>query len=104
MTAGEVLQGLGEPLAYTTVMTTLARLYTKGALTRDESGRAFTYQLAGSPADVDASVVARKMRAVLDGGRDKASVLARFVADLSPDDEQMLTELLFDGRPPGKDD
>ncbi len=103
MTASEVLEELGLKLAYTTVMTTLARLYRKGALIRDSSGRAFTYALAGSPADVDTAVVAHKMRAVLDAGNDRAGVLARFVADLTPGDEQMLTELLASGQQPETD-
>ncbi len=96
MTAGEVLEELGG-LAYTTVMTTLARLYTKGALDRARSGRAFTYALTGSPSDVDASLAAHRMRVVLEAGDDRAGVLARFVADLSPRDEQMLTDLLNSG-------
>ena len=34
------------------------------------------------------------MLQLLDTGGDRAGVLARFVADLSPQDEQLLTELL----------
>ena len=34
------------------------------------------------------------MRRVLDAGGDRAGVLARFVADLSPEDEQLLSGLL----------
>ena len=34
------------------------------------------------------------MRRVLDEGGDRAGVLARFVADLSPEDEQLLAGLL----------
>jgi hypothetical protein len=39
------------------------------------------------------------MSRLLDAGADRAGVLARFVADLSPDDERLLTELLAEGRP-----
>lgn len=94
LTAGEVQVELGGGLAYTTVMTTLTRLHAKGALTRDMSGRAYCYALAGGPAGVDAAVTARRMRRLLDAGADRAGVLARFVADLSPHDEQLLADLL----------
>ena len=97
LTAAEVLADLGGGLAYTTVMTTLTRLHGKGALTREPTGRAYAYSLAGSLDAIPASLTAGRMRRLLDSGEDRAGVLARFVADLSPDDERLLTELL-DGR------
>jgi len=39
----DVIDKLDRPLAYTTVMTTLDRLYKKGLLTRHKSERAFQY-------------------------------------------------------------
>jgi predicted transcriptional regulator len=39
----DVVEKLGRPLAYTTVMTTLDRLYKKGVLERRKSARAFLY-------------------------------------------------------------
>jgi predicted transcriptional regulator len=39
----DVADNLGRPLAYTTVMTTLDRLYKKGMLERRKSERAFLY-------------------------------------------------------------
>ena len=39
----DVVDRLGRPLAYTTVMTTLDRLYKKGLLARRKSERAFIY-------------------------------------------------------------
>jgi len=39
----DVVQRLGRPLAYTTVMTTLDRLYKKGLLERRKEERAFLY-------------------------------------------------------------
>jgi predicted transcriptional regulator len=39
----DVVEKLGRPLAYTTVMTTLDRLYKKGLLSRHKSERAFLY-------------------------------------------------------------
>ena len=97
LTAGDVQAELGSGLAYTTVMTTLTRLHAKGALTRELNGRAYAYALPGDQAEVGASVTAHRMRRLLDAGDDRASVLARFVATLSADDERLLAELLADG-------
>ncbi|WP_029138436.1 BlaI/MecI/CopY family transcriptional regulator [Nakamurella lactea] len=83
----------GSP-AYTTVMTTLSRLAAKGALTQIREGRAFRYALAAPPEDVDDAVTARRMRRLLSDGSDRAGVLARFVAELDPDEERLLSELL----------
>jgi predicted transcriptional regulator len=89
LTPGEVLAQLGRELAYTTVMTTLTRLYGKGIVTRQRSGRAYTY----APADT-ATVAARRMRRALDAGEDRAGVLARFLDELDPDDVPVLQRLL----------
>jgi predicted transcriptional regulator len=95
LTAAEVLADLGDGLAYTTVMTTLSRLHAKGALTRQHSGRAYAYSLdGGDAASVRASVTAHRMRRLLEAGSDRAGVLARFVAELPPEDEQLLAALL----------
>ena len=94
LTAAEVLAELDDDLAYTTVMTTLSRLYTKGGLTREHSGRAYAYSLRGDAASVGASVTAHRMHRLLEAGDDRAGVLARFVAELPPEDEQLLADLL----------
>ena len=83
----------GSP-AYTTVMTTLSRLAGKGALTQARDGRAFRYSLAAPVDAVDDAVAARRMRRLLSDGSDRAGVLARFVAELDPDEERMLAALL----------
>jgi predicted transcriptional regulator len=96
LTAAEVLADLGDGLAYTTVMTTLSRLHAKGGLAREQSGRAYAYSIAGDPESVGASVTARRMRRLLEAGQDRAGVLARFVAELPAEDEQLLAALLAD--------
>ncbi|QNK79299.1 BlaI/MecI/CopY family transcriptional regulator [Nakamurella sp. PAMC28650] len=83
----------GSP-AYTTVMTTLSRLAAKGALSQSREGRAYKYSLAAPPESVDDAVTARRMRRLLSDGSDRAGVLARFVAELEPDEERLLVELL----------
>jgi len=96
MTARQVQAELDGDPAYTTVMTTLSRLHDKGALVREPSGRAFVYRLTGDAQAVDAAVTARRMRRVLDTGADRGVALSRFVAELEPDDERLLADLLRD--------
>lgn len=87
----------GDP-AYTTVMSTLARLARKGALKRTLDGRAFRYELAVPASAVDDAVTARQMRHLMSQGGHRDAVLARFVDELDPDEERLLTELLTRSR------
>lgn len=98
LSVGEVVPMLEGAPAYTTVMTTLARLAEKGALDRVRDGRAYRYQLA-APADaVESAVTARRMGKLLGLGSDRAGVLARFVDELDPQEEQLLQQLLTERR------
>jgi predicted transcriptional regulator len=99
LTPAEVLAELDGGLAYTTVMTTLGRLHAKGALVREVDGRAYRYALAATVETLESSLTARQMRRLLEAGTDRAGVLARFVADLEPDDERLLVELLKTASP-----
>ncbi|MEU7054695.1 BlaI/MecI/CopY family transcriptional regulator [Streptomyces sp. NPDC046197] len=90
VTAGWVQERLAAGLAYTTVMTVLARLLAKRAVTRRREGRSFVWL----PAADEAGLAALKMRRVLDGERDRRAVLASFVTALPEGDEQLLRELL----------
>jgi predicted transcriptional regulator len=88
--ANDVLAELGGALAYTTVMTVLARLSDKGLVTRERVGRAYAYTAVQD----EAEVTARQMQRLLDARDDRAAVLSRFVGVLSGDDEQLLIDLL----------
>ncbi|MEV6841436.1 BlaI/MecI/CopY family transcriptional regulator [Streptomyces sp. NPDC051133] len=83
--AGEVLEQV-PGVAYTTVLTILTRLCDKGLVTRQREGRSHVY----APVDDQAGYAAAGMHSLLDEGGDRAAVLARFVSDLSPEDEQLL--------------
>lgn len=96
VTVAEVVIALAEPTAYTTAMTTLARLHDKGALVRERLGRGFVYAPAAAPESLPAAQAARQMRRLLDGHGTRADVLARFVAELTADDEAVLLGLLAD--------
>ncbi|QHC20170.1 BlaI/MecI/CopY family transcriptional regulator [Streptomyces sp. GS7] len=90
VTAAWVQDRLGDGLAYTTVMTILSRLHTKGAVTRERTGRAYAW----TPAADEAGLAALRMRRVLDGEPDRDAVLTSFVSALSAHDEQLLRSLL----------
>ncbi len=90
MTPGEVQARLGGDLAYTTVLTALTRLHDKGAVTRQRCGRGYAYRWAADTA----TLTARRMRHLLDHDGDREGVLARFVAELAPDDGRLLGDLV----------
>jgi len=89
-TPAQVRDALGGDLAYTTVMTVMARLHDRGLLARERTGRAYAYTPLGDPAQV----TARRMHRILSVDTDRAGVLARFVDGLTPEDEQVLRGLL----------
>ncbi|MEU0050379.1 BlaI/MecI/CopY family transcriptional regulator [Streptomyces sp. NPDC006184] len=90
LTPGRVQQELAADLARTTVTTILSRLHEKGAVDREQHGRGYAYY----PVHDAAGLTARRMHGELDRDTDRETVLARFVAQLSPDDEQVLRRLL----------
>ena len=94
MTPAQVRDALGGELAYTTVMTVLARLYDKGEVIRTPLGRGYAYAGIADPAEV----TARRMQRLLDTeDTDRAAVLSRFVDALAPGDETLLRSLLESG-------
>jgi predicted transcriptional regulator len=92
LTPAQVRERLGDPLAYTTVVTILSRLHAKGVLVRNRVGRAFSY----APVADEPGLAARRMRVVLEAETDREAVLARFVSGLSPADERLLRGMLAD--------
>ena len=90
MTPAEVLDELDDDLAYTTVMTTLARMAGRGVLDRQRAGRAYAYRPVRDPE----TLTARRMRRLLEQDTNRAGVLARFVEELGPEDERVLAAIL----------
>ncbi|MFI1363686.1 BlaI/MecI/CopY family transcriptional regulator [Streptomyces griseochromogenes] len=94
-TSGQVQLTLGADLARTTVTTILTRLHDKGMVERRRQGRGYAY----FPLQDAQGLTARRMHTELDRDDDRETVLARFVAQLNPDDERILRDLLEpDGR------
>lgn len=92
-TPGQVQSSLGAGLARTTVTTILTRLHDKGVVERRRQGRGYAYY----PVQDAQGLTARRMHSELDRDTDRQTVLARFVAQLSPDDERILRDLLEPG-------
>jgi predicted transcriptional regulator len=90
MTPADVLVQLGGALAYTTVMTTLVRLFEKGLVERRRAGRGYAY----SPKVREAAVAAQRFRAMLDRGHDRQAILQGFLDELAPEEERLLRALL----------
>jgi len=90
LTSREVRERLNDPLAYTTVMTTLTRLHVKGLVERTRSGQAFAYR----PTEGAVLQAADRMTDMLTKAGDTQAVLSRFVSRLDSHQEQLLRELL----------
>jgi len=68
----DVQSRLARPAAYTTVMTTLDRLYKKGVLGRVQAGRAFLYSPAATREQLRASIASRVLTGLLQARGDAA--------------------------------
>src|SRR4051794_34765126 len=73
MTPAQVQAPLGDKLAYTTVMSTLTRMYRKGLVAREPARKGYAY----APTVDEASHTAQAMTDLLSRRRDRAGVLAR---------------------------
>jgi predicted transcriptional regulator len=81
-------------VAYTTLMTTLDRLFRKGTLKREKSGRAFYYTPKGSQQQLISQLAGSTFATLLPG--DAASVrpiMSMFVDTVGERDEALLDEL-----------
>lgn len=84
----------GERIAYTTIMTTLDRLYKKGLLKRRKESRAFLYSPRYSPEELERGVTEDVISTLLDAGTERVEpVLACIVDAVSDHDRDLLDEL-----------
>jgi predicted transcriptional regulator len=92
MTPGAVHAVLNDrrPIAYTTVMTVLVRLWKKHRLERERHGRAYAYH----PLVSREAFAAARMSQVLAAASDRSAVLSRFLDDLDPAERSQLRALL----------
>ena len=92
-TVRELVEGGCGDLAYTTVMTTLDRLFKKGLLTRSEEGRAFRYVPRLSRDELHRETAGHAFRQLLDATPVSSLPLSFLVEILSERDAQLLNDL-----------
>jgi predicted transcriptional regulator len=89
----DVAEKLGRPLAYTTVMTTLDRLFKKGFLDRRKSERAFLYSPRLSRWVWERQRAGELVAGFLAGPKQSSELLISCLVDTLGHDEALLDEL-----------
>jgi predicted transcriptional regulator len=92
-TVRELVEDDAEDLAYTTLMTTLDRLYKKGVLTRTEDGRAFRYTPRLSREELHREAAGEAFRELLDASPAASLPLSSLVEVLGERDAKLLDDL-----------
>jgi len=92
-TVRELLDDGYQDLAYTTVMTTLDRLYKKNVLTREAEGRAFRYAPRFTREELHREVAGKAFRQLLDASPAGSLPLSYLVEILSERDTLLLDDL-----------
>ena len=92
-TVRELLEAGDHDLAYTTLMTTLDRLFKKGLLTRTEEGRAFRYAPRLSREELHQEAASHALRQLLDASSASSLPLSFLVEIVSERDVKLLDDL-----------
>jgi predicted transcriptional regulator len=92
-TVREMIDAGGIDLAYTTVMTTLDRLYKKQLLNRSAEGRAFRYFPRYTQEELEKAAVGEAVRQLLGSGEAAALPLSYLVEAVSEHDAGLLDDL-----------
>jgi predicted transcriptional regulator len=92
-TVRELMESGYQDLAYTTVMTTLDRLYKKNFLVRHVEGKAFRYAPRCSREELHQEVAGHALRQLLDTSSNAALPLSFLVEILGERDAQLLDQL-----------
>ena len=94
VTVNDVMSHIGRPLAYTTIMTTLDRLYRKGLLLRIKKGRAFAYQAACSKQEVQRGIARDLVNGIsADPLHSKKYLLSYLIESVDSQDAALLAKL-----------
>lgn len=87
------LQGTCPGLAYTTIMTTLDRLFRKGLLQRCRDGRAFAYEPRCTREELLSELVSGHVIRLLGASKQSAAVLLTLVRAVRETDAALLDQL-----------
>ena len=94
VTVRDVYLEFGESIAYTTLMTTLDRLFKKKLLTRHKDGRAFVYLPAVSQSEFEQGIREDVIDGLLGQGAEAVEPLLACIVDtVSERDRELLDEL-----------
>lgn len=93
-TVNDVAAKLARPLAYTTVMTTLDRLFKKSLLERQKCERAFVYSARISRRAWDKKQTGDFVAAFLDGPKSSGQLLISCLVEAAADQDQALLDEL----------
>lgn len=90
----DVFEAFEERIAYTTLMTTLHRLYKKGVLERRKRGRAFLYAPRVSPLEFERGIAQDLIEGLIERASDGGEPLLACIVDtVSERDRAFLDEL-----------
>lgn len=92
-TVRELVESDYQDLAYTTLMTTLDRLFKKGLLTRAEEGKAFRYAPRFSREELHREAASNALRQLLDASPASSLPLSFLVEILGEHDKRLLDDL-----------
>jgi predicted transcriptional regulator len=92
-TVRDVVDENCQDLAYTTVMTTLDRLFKKNLLTREAEGRAFRYKPRFTREELHREVAGEALQQLLDASPASSLPLSYLVEVLTKGDAQLLDDL-----------
>jgi len=94
ITVRECCDRLGSGVAYTTVMTTMDRLFKKGLLARRKDGRAFVYRAVATKSELEGAVATELVHSLLHrDGSEPLPILSFLVDAVSDRDRALLDEL-----------
>ena len=90
----EACERLGAAVAYTTVMTTMDRLFKKRLLSRHKVGRAFVYRAAVTREELESAIAGELVQTLLQAdGSEPLPILSSLVDAVSDRDRALLDEL-----------
>jgi predicted transcriptional regulator len=93
-TVRDACDRLGPAIAYTTIMTTMDRLFRKGLLSRRKAGRAFVYSATATREEIEGAVARELVQSLLQNeGGQPLPLLSSLVDAVSDRDRALLDDL-----------